>query len=155
MKVKLLSRVRLFATPWTVAYQASLSMGFSRQEYWSGLPFPWWRICLPMQETQVLRFWSLSRDVPLEEKMATVPVFLPEKSWTEVPGTRLHCQWDFPCKNTGVDWHSLLQGSSQSRNQTQISCTAGRFFTSWATREAFILWICILTRKVFLRVTQD
>ena len=38
--VKLLSRVRLFATPWTVAYQASPSMGFSRQEYWSGLPFP-------------------------------------------------------------------------------------------------------------------
>ena len=37
---KLLSRVRLFATPWTVAYQALLSMGFSRQEYWSGLPFP-------------------------------------------------------------------------------------------------------------------
>ena len=40
MKVKLLSRVRLFVTPWTVAYQASPSMGFSRQEYWSGLPFP-------------------------------------------------------------------------------------------------------------------
>ena len=38
--MKLLSRIRLFATPWTVAYQASLSMGFSRQEYWSGLPFP-------------------------------------------------------------------------------------------------------------------
>ena len=38
VKVKLLSRVRLFATPWTVAYQASPSMGFSRQEYWSGLP---------------------------------------------------------------------------------------------------------------------
>ena len=36
----LLSRVRPFATPWTVAYQAPLSMGFSRQEYWSGLPFP-------------------------------------------------------------------------------------------------------------------
>ena len=34
VKVKLLSRVRLFATPWTVAYQAPLSMGFSRQEYW-------------------------------------------------------------------------------------------------------------------------
>ena len=38
--VKLLSHVRLFATPWTVAPQAPLSMGFSRQEYWSGLPFP-------------------------------------------------------------------------------------------------------------------
>ena len=38
--MKLLSRVRLFATPWTVAHQAPQSMGFSRQEYWSGLPFP-------------------------------------------------------------------------------------------------------------------
>ena len=35
-----LSHVWLFATPWTIAHQASLSMGFSRQEYWSGLPFP-------------------------------------------------------------------------------------------------------------------
>ena len=40
VKVKSLSRVRLFATPWTVAYQAPPSMGFSRQECWSGLPFP-------------------------------------------------------------------------------------------------------------------
>ena len=40
MKVKLLSRVQPFATPWTVAHQAPPSMGFSRQEYWSGLPFP-------------------------------------------------------------------------------------------------------------------
>ena len=35
-----LSRVRLFGIPWTVAPQAPLSMGFPRQEYWSGLPFP-------------------------------------------------------------------------------------------------------------------
>ena len=40
VKVKLLSCIWLFATPWTVAYQASPSMGFSRQKYWSGLPFP-------------------------------------------------------------------------------------------------------------------
>ena len=40
MKVKSLSRVQLFVTPWTVAYQDPLSMGFSRQEYWSGVPFP-------------------------------------------------------------------------------------------------------------------
>ena len=39
-EVKSLSRVRLFVTPWTAACQAPLSMGFSRQEYWSGLPFP-------------------------------------------------------------------------------------------------------------------
>ena len=40
VKVKSISHVRLFATSGTVAHQASLSMGFSRQEYWSGLPFP-------------------------------------------------------------------------------------------------------------------
>ena len=39
-EMKSLSCVRLFATPWTVAYKAPLSMGFSRQEYWSELPFP-------------------------------------------------------------------------------------------------------------------
>ena len=40
VEVKSLGRVRLFATPWTVAYQAPPSRGFFRQEYWSGLPFP-------------------------------------------------------------------------------------------------------------------
>ena len=40
MKLKSLSRVRLLVTPWTAAYQAPLSMGFSRQEYWSGVPSP-------------------------------------------------------------------------------------------------------------------
>ena len=40
VKVKSLSRVRLFAIPWTVAYKAPLPMEFSRQEYWSGLPLP-------------------------------------------------------------------------------------------------------------------
>ena len=40
MRAQLLSCVQLFATPWTLAHQFPLSMGFSRQEYWSGLPFP-------------------------------------------------------------------------------------------------------------------
>ena len=40
VKVKSLSRVRLFATPWTAAHQAPLSLGLSRQEYWSGVPLP-------------------------------------------------------------------------------------------------------------------
>ena len=39
-RLLLLSRVQLFATSWTIARQAPLSVGFSRQEYWSGLPFP-------------------------------------------------------------------------------------------------------------------
>ena len=40
MKVKSLSHVRLFSTPWSAAYQAPPPMGFSRQEYWSGVPLP-------------------------------------------------------------------------------------------------------------------
>ena len=49
-KVKLLSRVRLLATPWTAAYQAPPSMEFSRQEYWSRVPLP-----SPIDSTDVLK----------------------------------------------------------------------------------------------------
>ena len=45
VKVKSLNRIRLFMTPWTAAYQAPLSMGFSRQEYWSGVPLILTKIC--------------------------------------------------------------------------------------------------------------
>ena len=51
VKVKSLSRVRLFVTPWTAAYQAPPSMGFSRQEYWSGWPLPsppWAQVQIPV-----------------------------------------------------------------------------------------------------------
>ena len=49
---------------------------------------------------------------------------------------KLHCPFNSPGTNTGVGCHSLLWGSSQPRDWTQVSCTAGRFFTSWTTREA-------------------
>ena len=52
VKVKLLSNVQLLVTPWTAAYQAPLSMGFSRQEYWSGVPLPS-PYCL-FRESQIL-----------------------------------------------------------------------------------------------------
>ena len=59
MKMKSLSRVRLFATPWTAAYQAAPSMGFSRQEYWSGVPLPSpWRFPLPLVKRQDLFLFS-------------------------------------------------------------------------------------------------
>ena len=73
VKVKLLSRVRPSATPWTAVYQAPLSMGFSRQEYWSGLPLPslisyprllkcWWAAESPhLAKTRLLiqvRVWA-------------------------------------------------------------------------------------------------
>ena len=48
MKVKSLSRVRLFATPWAVVYQVLPSMGFFRQEYWNGLPFILYSLLIPI-----------------------------------------------------------------------------------------------------------
>ena len=55
--VKSLSRVRLFATPWTAAYQAPPSMGFSRQEYWSGLPLLFW-VCINSSLTYYRCLWK-------------------------------------------------------------------------------------------------
>ena len=78
VKGKSLSRVRLLATPWTAAYQALLSMGFSRQEYWSGVPLPypsippgvcsnsclssWW--CLATFSSSVAPFSSCPQSFP-------------------------------------------------------------------------------------------
>ena len=53
VKVKSLSHSRLLATPWTAAYQAPLSMGFSRQEYWSGVPLP-----SPGQKLRDMKTWE-------------------------------------------------------------------------------------------------
>ena len=56
VKVRSLSRVRLFETPWTTAHQAPPSMGFSRQEYWSGVPLPSPNIALPpTKKTEIVK----------------------------------------------------------------------------------------------------
>ena len=107
MKVKSLSRVRLLVTPWTVAHQAPLSLGFSRQEYWSGvpLPSPWsflgiykndqtiyavahWVKNLPaMQETRETWVQFLGREDPLGKGMAAHSSILAWRiPWTEEPG---------------------------------------------------------------------
>ena len=82
--MKSLSRVQLFATPWTAANQAPPSMGFSRQEYWSGGKAL--SVASPaMQETWVL---SLGCEDHLENEMTTTPVLLPGKShgWRSLVG---------------------------------------------------------------------
>ena len=89
VKVKSLSRVRPSATQWTAAYQAPPSMGFSKQEYWSGLPFP-----SPMHESEK---WKGSRSVVSD----------PQRPHGLQP-TRLLHPWDFPGKSTGVGCHCLL-----------------------------------------------
>ena len=96
VKVKLLSPVQLFATPWTVAYQALLSMGFSRQEYWSRLPFP-----SPgdfpdpgiQPGSPTLEADALTSEPPGKPKYSFEPLF-----WVVGGG-----------KNTGVGCNSLLQ----------------------------------------------
>ena len=101
MKVKLLSRVQFFAIPQTLAYQAPLSMGFSRQEYWSGchfflkriLPTQGSNLCLPHSWQTLYRLSHLdsilkSRDIILPTKVHLVkamifPVVMYEcESWT-------------------------------------------------------------------------
>ena len=62
MKVKSLSRVRLLATPWTAACQAPLSVGFSRQEYWSGVPLPFPQLLNCVQLFVTL--WTVARQAP-------------------------------------------------------------------------------------------
>jgi len=61
VKVRSLSRVRLLATPWTVAHQAPLSMGFSRQECWSGVPLP--SPAFIIKELQIKTFVTLQRKI--------------------------------------------------------------------------------------------
>ena len=82
------SRVRLSATPWTAAYQASPSMGFSRQEHWSGSPFP----SSTMWETWVQ---FLGQNDPLEKEMATHSSTLAWKiPWTQSTGSqRVRHNW--------------------------------------------------------------
>ena len=84
------SHVRLLATPWTAAHQAPQSLGFSRQEYWSGLPLP-----SPMHESEKSK---RSRSVVSDSSQPQ-----------GLQPTRLLRPWDFPGKSTGVGCHFLLQ----------------------------------------------
>ena len=83
------NRVRLCVTPWTAAHQAPPSLGFSRQEHWSGLPFPF-----PMHESEKWK-WSHSAMSKSSRPRGLQP-------------TKLLCPWDFPGKSTGVGCHCLL-----------------------------------------------
>ena len=85
------SRVRLCVTPSTAAHQAPPSLGFSRQEHWSGLPFP-----SPMHESEEWK-WSCSVVSDSLRPHGLQP-------------TRLLHPWDFPGKSTGVGCHCLLRG---------------------------------------------
>ena len=110
VKVKSLSRVLLFEIPWTVVYQASLSMGFSRQEYWSGLPLP------------------SPGDLPDPGIKPKSPALQADTLPSEPPGK--------PPRILECVAIPFSRGSSQPRNQTWVSCIASGFLTIYTTREA-------------------
>ena len=106
-----LSGVRLFVTPWTVAHQAPLSTGIFRQEYWSGLPFP-----SPGEaDSPELKMDSLPTESPGEPMSYYIHI------WTSLSRVWLFVT---PGQNTGVGSHSLLQGifPTQGLNPGLLHC---------------------------------
>ena len=100
VKGKLLSRAQLLATPWTGAYQAPPSMGFSRQEYWSGVPLPS-PVCFP-------KLWQIYFEslYPLPSAVSGIEMWLNQylmnwvehKKWVGQKDSvtlriRVHCMW--------------------------------------------------------------
>ena len=122
-----LSCVQFFATPWTIAYQAPPSMGFSRQEYWSGLPFP------------------SPGDLPNPGIEPGSPALEADALTSEPPGKPLRSRPTL-CDTVNhsppgsfvhgillariLEWTSMphSRASSLPRDQTHVSCIAGRFF---------------------------
>ena len=97
------SCVELFATPWTVAYQASPSMGFSGQEYWSGLPFPS-PGDLPHpgeHKYRILKMHLKLKESKCESHSVVSDSLRPHG---------LYSPWNSPGQNTGVGTHSLSPG---------------------------------------------
>ena len=124
------SHVRLFVTPWTIACQAPLSVGFSRQEYWSGLPFP------------------SPGDLPDPGIEPRSPKLQADTLTSEPSAKPMKLEWVAD---------PFSRRSSWPRDRTGVSYIAGGFFTSWVTREA-LFSICILySFKVLFheRLLQD
>ena len=133
--------------PWTC--QAPLSMGFSRQEYWSGLPFPSpGDLPNPGIESRppTLQVDSLPAEPkgkPKNTGMGNIfllwRIFLTQRSNPGLPYCR---QIVYQLSQKGspriLEWvaYPFPSRSSWPRNQTGVSCIAGRFFTNWAMREA-------------------
>ena len=104
------------ATPWTAACQATLSMGFSRQKYWSGLPFP------------------PPGDLPNPGIKPKFPALL-EVSLSHCRRIPHHLSHQGSPRL--LEWvaYPRSRGTSHPRNPAGVSCIAGRFFTSWAIRK--------------------
>ena len=122
--LSLFSRVRLCATPRTAAHQAPGSLGISRQEHWSGLPFP-----------------SVVHENESESEVAQSCPTLCNPMDCSLWGSSVHGIFQARV----LEWiaTAFSRGSSRPRDWTQVSRIAGRYFTIWATREAQSIYITI------------
>ena len=122
VKVKSLSRVRLLATPWTAAYQAPPFMGFSRQEYWSGVPLP-----SPRDANRISNKWVITWKKKITVKVAqSCPDSLRHLDYRP-PGSSIH-----GILQAGIlEWvaTSFSRGSSWLRDRTLVSSIVGRLLT--------------------------
>ena len=112
------------------AHQAPLSLGFSRQEHWSGLPFP-----SPMQESEK-RKWSRS--------------VVSDPQWPHgLQPSRLLCPWDFPGKSTGAGCHCLLWNGKlrqHIKNQTHYFANKGPYSQNYSFSSSHV-WMWELDHK--------
>ena len=139
--------VWFFVTPRTVARRAPLSVGFSRQEYWSGLPYPVSGDLLnpgiqPVSSASpALRVDSLPLSHRGSPKLVDAVLYLVTQSCLTLcdprdyspPGSSV--PGDSAGKNTGGVAMPSSRGSSQPRDWTQVCLIAIRFLTDWATRK--------------------
>ena len=128
--MKSLSRVWLFATPWTVAYQAPPSMGFSRQECWSGLPFPF------------------PGDLPDPGIKPGSPAFQADGLPSEPPGKLSYKKYSFICFKDSTKYlrnpplpisEIIVEGSIDKSHRISMWIS-----TSWFSK---ITWFCIINNS--------
>ena len=117
MCAKSLQSCRLFVTLWTVAHQAPLSIGFSRQKYWSRLPcpppgdIPNPGIKLIPFRPPALAGWFFTTSITWEAPKVLVTLVASDSLRPHgLESARLLGPWSYPGKNTGVGCHALLQG---------------------------------------------
>ena len=126
--------------PWTVACQAPLSIGFPSQEYWSGLAFlspvdlfnPRTKLTSPALTDGFFCHWAT--EVKSESEVSQLCLTLCDLMDCSLPGSSVH--GILQARILELVAISFSRGSSQPRDQTRVSSTAGRHFTVGATREA-------------------
>ena len=158
------SRVRLCATPWTAAYQASLSMGFSRQEHWSGLPFPspdigtrllcfmavWERLVFRKVPDSEVVFLKSSANMTMVYLSHSWMEYVCKQLWTRAQETPHSCHrhwlYNHIAAESGISMRvssavRFSEGNGSSASPTSSFCS----FQVTSKISTPCIWSCILT----------